>query len=145
MTVLFKRATTLSMATAVGLLAVSCGASKVSQCNNLIEVANNAVTEVQAVTATAQPQDVNSMLKIAETADQATADMQALELSDEQLQGFQQRFITMYTDTSAATRALVDAVNQKNSQGAQQAYSDLQAATGQESALVNEVNTYCTN
>jgi hypothetical protein len=145
MTVLLKRATTISIVTALGLLAVSCGESKVSQCNKLIEVANNAVTEVQNVTSAAQPQDVNSMTKIAETADKATADMQALELSDEQLQGFQQRFVTMYTDTSKSTRALVDAVNKKDAAAAEQSYKDLQAATGQESALVGEVNTYCTN
>ncbi|HEY9645303.1 MAG TPA: hypothetical protein V6C88_02980 [Chroococcidiopsis sp.] len=131
------------MAALLSVLAVSCGESKVSQCNKLIEVANKAVSEVQAVTASAQPQDVTAMTKIADTADAATAEMQALELADESLKGYQQRFVTMYTDTSKATRELVDAVGKKDSAAAEASFTALQAATSQESGLVGEVNTYC--
>ncbi|MBD2464711.1 hypothetical protein H6G89_27280 [Oscillatoria sp. FACHB-1407] len=138
-----KRGIVISMLAAVSVLAASCGESKVSQCNKLIEVANKAVSDVQAITTSANPQDVNAMTQIAETADQARASMEALELSDESLQAFKQRFVTMYADTSKATRDLVTAVNANNSQGAEAAYTALQTATDQETPLVNEVNTYC--
>lgn len=138
-----KRGIVVSVFAILSLLAASCGESKVSQCNKLIEVANKAVTDVQAITASANPQDVNAMTQIAETADQARASMEALELSDEPLVGFQQRFVAMYSETSQATRDLVTAVNANNSQGAEQAYTALQTATDQETPLVTEVNTYC--
>jgi hypothetical protein len=133
----------VSVAVAVGVLTVSCGESKVSQCNKLIEVANKAVSDVQAITASANSQDVGAMAKIADTADQAKASMESLELSDEKLKDFQQRFVSMYTDTSKATRDLVAAVGADNSQGAEQAYTALQTATNQETPLVTEVNGYC--
>lgn len=143
MTVFAGRSVMLSLAAALSLTLVSCGESKVSQCRKLIEVANGAVTQVQEVTQNANPEDVNAMLQIADTADQATQDMQALELKDEALQGYQQRFITMYTDTSQSTRQLVEAVNNKDSQAADTAYQSLQTATNQEAPLVTEVNEYC--
>lgn len=143
MTVSFKQATTFSLVAILGLVSTSCGESKAAQCNRLIEVANSAVESVQEVISTSAQEDPNAMLEIAATADQATGSMQELDLQDETLQSYQQRFITMYTETSAATRSLVEAVNAKNSTGAEQAYNQLQAATGQENTLVTEVNEYC--
>lgn len=138
-----KRIAGFSLIATLSVLAVACGESKVSQCNKLIEVANKAVGDVQEVTSSANPEDVNAMVKIADTADQAKATMETLELNDEQLQGFQQRFVAMYQETSTATRSLVDAVGKQDNQAAETAYNNLQAATDQETPLVNEVNEYC--
>ncbi|HEY9623454.1 MAG TPA: hypothetical protein V6C78_24060 [Crinalium sp.] len=138
-----KPVAVVSVAVALGVLTVSCGESKVSQCNKLIGVANKAVTDVQAITSNANPQDVSAMTKIADTADQAKASMEGLELSDEKLKVFQQRFVAMYSDTSKSTRELVSAVGANNSQAAETAYKQLQTATNQETPLVNEVNGYC--
>ena len=85
-----KRIAGFSLIAAISVLAVACGESKVSQCNKLIEVANKAVGDVQEVTSSANPEDVNAMIKIADTADQAKATMETLEINDEQLQSFQQ-------------------------------------------------------
>lgn len=138
-----KRIAGFSLIAAISVLAVACGESKVSQCNKLIEVANKAVGDVQDVTSSANPEDVNAMIKIADTADQAKSTMETLELNDEKLKGFQQRFVTMYQETSTATRSLVDAVGKQDNQAAETAYNNLQAATDQETPLVNEVNEYC--
>lgn len=127
---------------ALGMV-VGCTENKVSQCNRLIDVANRAVTDVQTVTESASPQDVEAMSKIAETADRAATEMQAVKLSDEQLLSYQDRFVTMYADTSKATRDLIAAMGEQNGSAAQQAYSNLQTATNQEGALVTEINSYC--
>lgn len=131
---------------ALVFLVASCTDNKVSQCNKLIEVANRAVTEVQAVTQTANPNpdNVGAMSKIADAADKAKTDMGDLKVSDDKLKGFQTRFITMYTDTSKATRDLVTAANAKDAESAQKSFNALKTATDQEAPLVNEVNTYCT-
>ncbi len=127
----------------LGLTLAACGESKVAQCNRLIEVANSAVTAVQEVTTAASADDPEALNTIADTADQAVADMQGLEFADEQLQDYQQRFVAMYEETSRASRAIYTAVGALDNEAAQQAVTDLQTATGQETDLVNEVNTYC--
>ncbi|MBI4780902.1 MAG: hypothetical protein HY785_06210 [Oscillatoriophycideae cyanobacterium NC_groundwater_1537_Pr4_S-0.65um_50_18] len=140
---LCKRAIAVSTLAALSFL-VSCSDNKVSQCNKLIKVANEAVSAVQNVTQTATPDNVAAMSQIATAADKAKADMQGLQIGDEQLKGFQTRFISMYTDTGKATRDLVAAAGAKDAAAAQTAFDALKTATDQEGPLVNQVNTYCT-
>jgi DNA repair protein RadC len=130
--------------TSLGLITASCGPSKVSQCNELIQVINTAVSEVQAVTqgpeASTNPE---ALVQIADTADRAVDQMQQVELQDEQLVEYQQSFISMYQETSAASRAIYEASQNQNLEAAQTALGQLQAATAPEPVLVNNVNTYC--
>lgn len=139
-----KRSASVLAIAGLGLIATGCGPSKVSQCNELIGVINTAVTEVQAVTqspeAATNPDALN---QIADTADRAVEQMQAVQLKDETLIGYQQSFIKMYQDTSAASRAIYDASQNQNLEAAQAALGQLQAATAPEPGLVNDVNSYC--
>ncbi|MBD2090448.1 hypothetical protein H6F67_11335 [Microcoleus sp. FACHB-1515] len=116
---------------------------KTAQCNRLVEVGNSAVAQVQAVMNNSNPSDTAALTKIAQIADETAATMRSLDLQDPQLQQLRDRYVQMYADTSASTRALISANNQQNSVAAQQAYAALQAATSQEGTLVNEVNEYC--
>lgn len=131
------------LALSVLFLLAGCSDSKVSQCSKLIEIANQAVTGVRTVSENPQPDNIDSMNKIADVANKAKADMSALQLSDPKLQDYQTRFVTMYTDTNQATRDLVKAAEAKDAQAAQQAFDALKTATAQEGPLVNEVNGYC--
>jgi mevalonate kinase len=128
---------------ALGIAAIGCSQNKVAQCNQLIEVANQAVTDVQAITENASPDDPAAFLRIADTAEQARTNLEAIELTDEQLQTYQESFIAIYTSTSESTRNLVEAVNAQDNQAAQQAYDALQQAVSEEPELVTEVNSYC--
>ena len=129
---------------AVALLVTSCSESKVSQCSKLIEIANRAVLGVKQVSASPQPDSsIQQMNAIADVANTAKAEMQAVRLVDEQLQDYQTRFVDMYTETNQATRDLVSAAEAKDAQAAQQAFTALQAATAKEEPLVTEVNDYC--
>ncbi|MBF2051752.1 MAG: hypothetical protein EDM05_047250 [Leptolyngbya sp. IPPAS B-1204] len=128
----------------LGLLMASCSENKVAQCSKLIDIANQAVSGVKTVSENSQPDtSIESMNKIADVANTAKAEMEGLQLTDEQLKGFQTRFIDMYTATTNATRDLVTAAEAKDAQAAQQAFNALQTATAQEGPLVNEVNAYC--
>jgi hypothetical protein len=138
-----KRIVSVSLVTLIGALTVGCGESKVSQCNRLIEVANNAVTEVQSVTSAVNPADPESLNQIAQTAQTAADNMTAIEVEDETLQGFQTRFIDMYTATSAASTKIYEALKAQDNATAQTALQELQTATAQEGPLVDEVNAYC--
>ena len=139
-----RRSIAFSALICLGFLVTSCTDNKVSQCNKLIKVANGAVSSVQSVTQNATPDNVEAMTKIADAADKAKSDMQGLQLGDEKLKDFQSRFITMYTDTSQATRDLVKAAGAKDAASAQKAFDSLKTATDREAPLVSEVNKYCT-
>jgi hypothetical protein len=113
------------------------------ECNRLITISNQAVDEVQAVTQSENRSNPESLVSIANIADRASAAMKIIELTDDQLEAFRQRFIAMYTGTSQAVRNLEAASRVTDSTAAQEAYNSLIEATTQEEPLVNEVNAYC--
>lgn len=115
-----------------------------SECSSLIAAANQAVADVQATTQSSGG-DVSGLLQIADIADQSVGRMQAIPLTDPQLQGYRDRFVSMYSSTGQASRDLVSAVQQDDPSAAQQAYDAIVSATSQEGPLVNEVNTYCSS
>ncbi|HEY9645608.1 MAG TPA: hypothetical protein V6C88_04515 [Chroococcidiopsis sp.] len=113
------------------------------QCSQIIAAANQAVQNVQTVTQNNPSGDAESLLLIADVADQAIATMQLIDLSDTQLQGYRDRFVTMYNSTSQASRNLVAAVRARNEADAQTAYEMIVQATADEGPLVEAVNGYC--
>jgi hypothetical protein len=147
----------VSTVIALGFLLNSCSESKFAECNRLIEVANQAVREVQGATqvvntnatATNSPETLRQVTdaakQVAASADKARAEMEALRLSDQQLRDFQARFIAMYGGASKATKDWLTAAGSQNTEAAQKANEDLRTVTAQEPALVQEVNNYCSN
>lgn len=132
-----------SFGTIALLFASGCGASKVAQCNSMIETANSAAEAAQNLTSEGDPSDPDVMLKAAETMEQASSDMQALELEDERLQEFQAGFVEMYDKTSSASRDLVDASKDGDSSAIEASIEELQEVSQTEQELVGGVNSYC--
>ena len=128
----------------VGL--ASCSSGKIDQCNQLIGVANRAVTDVEAVTSipeSPEARNTEAFSTITETAQQAASQLEAIDLTDEQLQSYRQRFIKLYQETGETTEQLVAAVEAQDLPAAEDAYAKLETATSQEEPLVNDVNQYC--
>ncbi|MFP4008595.1 MAG: hypothetical protein ACLFV6_11420 [Spirulinaceae cyanobacterium] len=133
-----------SLSIAIALFGSACGQSKIEQCNNIIEIANEAVNEAKQLTNGGQTDDPQAMVEAADAMEQAAQDMEALELVDPTLQDYRQGFIAMYEETSAATREFVEAFEQKDRPAAEAALSRLQRATNPEEELVQGINEYCT-
>ncbi|HEY9650724.1 MAG TPA: hypothetical protein V6C95_08680 [Coleofasciculaceae cyanobacterium] len=133
----------IPLTAAIGVLSISCAESKVSQCNKIIQVANQAVSEAKAVTQGGQVSDPQAMLKAAESMEKASQEMEAIQVKDAKLQDYQAGFITMYRDTSKATRDFVTAFQKKDRSTAEAALTKLQQATTPEKQLVQDINTYC--
>lgn len=133
-----------SLSGAIALFISACGQSKIEQCNNIIEIANQAVNEAKQLTNGGQTNDPEAMVQAADAMEQAAQDMEALELVDPELQEYRQGFIEMYEETSAATREFVEAFEQKDRPAAEAALSRLQRATNPEEELVQGINEYCT-
>jgi selenophosphate synthetase-related protein len=133
----------LPLTAAISLSTVSCSESKVSQCNKIIKVANEAVKEAKSVTNGGQASDPKAMLKAANAMEKASIEMKAINLRDQKLKDYQAGFISMYSDTSKATRDFVAAFEKKDRRSAEAALTNLQQATTPEKQLVADINSYC--
>jgi oligoendopeptidase F len=131
------------LTTAVSFLAIGCTESKVSQCNKIIQIANEAVSEAKSVTNGGQSSDPQAMLEAATAMEKASQDMASINVRDETLQDYQAGFVNMYQDTSQATRDFVTAFEKKDRSAAEAALTNLQQATTPEQQLVEDINTYC--
>ncbi|NEP14155.1 MAG: hypothetical protein F6K14_28965 [Symploca sp. SIO2C1] len=133
----------VSLAAAVSLLSVSCGDTKTQECNQIIQVANKVVSEANELTNGGQVSNPQMVIQTADAMKKASQEMEAIELKDKQLQNYQAGFVSMYRDTSQATRDFIIASEKKDRQGAEIASSKLQQATASEKQLVTDINTYC--
>ncbi len=133
----------ISLATAISLLTASCSENKISQCNKIIKIANEAVSQAKTVTNGGQASDPKAMLKAADAMEQASQKMTNLGVNDPKLKDYQTGFVRMYRDTSKATRDFVAAFDKKDRTAAEKALTNLQQATIPEKQLVADINVYC--
>jgi hypothetical protein len=131
------------MVAAIAASAVACSDNRAAQCNRLTEVANKTVGEVQTIVSGNDQPDGTALRQVAASFDNGRAEMEALVLSDEQLQGYQARFIQLYEEVSGSAQQLSDTLNSQDFDSAQTARDQFQASTEKEEPLVREVNDYC--
>ncbi|HEY9612895.1 hypothetical protein [Allocoleopsis sp.] len=117
--------------------------TKVSQCNQIIEIANEAVSNAKTITNNGNSSEPAAMLRAAEAMGDAAEKMKRVSLNDPILQGLQSRFIVMYEQTSQATRDFIRAFQAKNRPEAEAALHALETAISPEKQLVDEINNYC--
>ncbi len=134
-----------AMTVAISFLTVSCGESKVSQCQKLGKVANQATSEAKKVTNGGQPLSPEGMSKAADTMDKAAKEMTQIKLSDDKLKEYQTGFVKMYLDTSKAMRELVGPFKNKDRPAVDGALKNLKQAISPEPNLVSGLNTYCSS
>jgi hypothetical protein len=121
----------------------SCAETKTNQCREIFDIANGTVTEAKQLTNGGKTTDPEAALLAADTMEIAAEKMASLDISDEQLQVYQQDFIEMYRDTAQATRAFVKAYEKTNPSQLKRAKQQLRKATAPEEELVNKINEYC--
>ncbi|MEO1208521.1 MAG: hypothetical protein AAFX78_03180 [Cyanobacteria bacterium J06638_20] len=131
------------MVAAIAATSVACSDNRAAQCNRLTEVANKTVGEVQTIVSGNDQPDGAALRQVAASFDSGRAEMEALLFSDEQLQGYQARFIQLYEEVSVSAQQLSDALNSQDFDSAQTARDQFQASTEKEEPLVREVNDYC--
>jgi hypothetical protein len=143
----FKQVTALAGLPILAILSVSCGQSKVAQCNEMVKVSNAAAKVGQEFASVSKMKDQTEIIKFfTTTADKLSTHskaMKALEIKDEKLKGFQARFISMYDGTSTGVRDAAAAITKKDATTFQKAVQQMQSSGSKETALVDEVNTYC--
>lgn len=139
-----KRTVMLSATAAIAVIFTGCGESKVTQCNKIIKVANQAVTLSQEFSKNPKSQQGSKALTdVAGKIDTFANEMKGLEIKDEKLQGFQGRFVKLYQDTSKGLRDTAAAVDKKNLKAANASLATLKKSGTDEGVIVNEINSYC--
>lgn len=172
-----RRVGGVSAITAIALLVVGCGESKVSQCNRLAEVVNQAQDFMPAFenniqTFSTNAAQVESLIDIKAAANQyvmavnevvsdldtLAVELEGIQLVDEQLLSYRDRYIEMVQGFSSAlgqasnAMGLVQEVQaeadlpgkiEESQQQTVQAVQLIQDLSVQESTIINEVNTYC--
>ncbi|NER79354.1 MAG: hypothetical protein F6K42_07175 [Leptolyngbya sp. SIO1D8] len=161
----------------IAVLVASCGESKVSQCNRLAEVVNKAQgfmpefeNDIQTFSTNAA--QVRSLEDIKAAADQyvdavnnvvgnleaLSVELNEVQLSDEGLVAYRDRYIDMVEGFSSALKQASDAMSivqdveaeadlpakiEESQQQTVQAVQLIQDLSVQESTIISEVNTYC--
>jgi hypothetical protein len=144
---LLNQLTALTGVSTLASLSVSCGQSKVAQCNEMVKASNVAAKVVQEFSSASKMKDSTEIAKFyTTTANKLSTHnktMQALAIKDETLQGFQTRYVTMYDSTVQGGLAVAAALQEKNETTFQKALQQMQSSISKGTALADEVNGYC--
>jgi hypothetical protein len=81
---------------------------------------------------------------VADQLDGFASSMEALEISDEKLKGYQASFAQMYKAASKGLRGGAVALDKKDAAAMQKEMKAIQDGTSQEGKLVSDTNSYCT-
>jgi type VI protein secretion system component VasK len=141
---LIKRTVILSSLGAIALLFTGCGESKVSQCNKIIKIANEAATISSEANKSSSSKNSKSLVDLATKLEKIANDIQATEIKDEKLLGFKDRFTKLYQDASKGLKDTAAAIDKKDIKAANKAVATLQKSSSDEKTLVTDINTYCT-
>ncbi|WP_204102430.1 MULTISPECIES: hypothetical protein [Spirulina sp. CCY15215] len=117
--------------------------TKATQCDLIINIANEAVTATQSATPEEGEDELQALLTTANLIDETANKMADLSLNDDTLNGYSQELIAMYQQTSLMTRRFIEAFIAENREDAFAALDSLQVATEVEDRLVTELNRYC--
>ncbi|PSB31878.1 hypothetical protein [Stenomitos frigidus] len=118
------------------------GNSKVFQCNRLVAIVNEAADAQPDALGQTITEDNRRLLKTAIQLDGYADQLELMEFSNQQIEGFQWQFIKLYRDTSKASGAVVTAPA-SNFKVVSQVNRTLIETQAREGSLVQAVNRYC--
>jgi DNA repair ATPase RecN len=120
-----------------------CGLGKIAECNKLIQGANAQQQTLKSAESkmSGTPADMET---VAVAFDKSSAEIAAIDLKDAKLKSFQKDYQDMLTRASKSCRDLSSAAKTKNVAMITKAQAEISSLGGNESKVVNEINSYCT-
>jgi oligoendopeptidase F len=137
-----KSVSLVAIATSVAILASGCE-TKVSQCNKIATVSNAASMEFAGIEKELKANPIEAFKKSATRLDQYAKDMNAVDVKDDKLVSYKNRFAKMYSDFRDGSLAIVSAVQAKDAKTLKSAVDKIQENAKQETTLISEVKQYC--
>jgi hypothetical protein len=137
------RISLLAIVSIAAVVTTSCGASKMTQCNSIAK--NVEVVATKFIESSKQTNDPAVVVTEMSTKSQEFSNvMQALEIKDEKLTGFQSRFVAMYQDYDKLFAKMSAATQAKDVQAIDKTIGEIHTAFAKEDVLVKELTAYCT-
>jgi hypothetical protein len=124
----------------LSFLSASCGVSKFSECQQIIEIATDTANQTKEISSNGTTKDLQEVLQVADAFEAAAQNM---EIQDKELLNYQGGFIKFYRNQAKATRDFIAAFNQKDVSTATSAKEEVQKLGNTEKDLVNGINSYC--
>ena len=133
----------VGIAIGTSFFTVSCATGKVSQCASMIEVVNRTVKETENVTAAGTKGDLSTIEKLVTILDTATKDLNSVNVSDEKLKTYKDRFFSMYQGGTEITKQLVSSIKEKKSTKVHEGLRKSRAIFSPEQDLAAGLTQYC--
>lgn len=134
-----------SVVTVASILA--CSGGKVAECNKFVEVVNKTMPEVNKIMGPGGGSDAGAlaskMRQMSDLYKGLDGELAALEITDEGLKPKVAAYHEMVKQIARLTGDTARAANQSDLKGLMAASNRITQLANKESALVNDVNTYC--
>ena len=128
----------------IGLGLVSCNNAKYTQCQQIIEIANQANHQTQEmISQSSQPLEPKIWLEAASIMNQAAEQIKALPLDDPQLVNYQNNLVKIFRIYAQSTDDALKAREIKNLKALETAVAEAKKAGLLKDELVTGINSYC--
>lgn len=124
----------------MNLILVGCSGNKVSQCKKIISITQEIAKESEI---NRQTEDIQKALQIADSFDEAAAEMRSLSISDEKLVKYRRILADIYQGYAQTTRQFISALQKKDINTVKLMQHQLQQLGQKEPKLGNRINSYC--
>jgi hypothetical protein len=142
-----KITATVLFASTIAITMTSCGASKTAQCNSVAKVLEKveaATKEMDAAKTTDSVKAAGVFSEMSVKIDGFGKDIQALDIKDEKLKGYQARIVEAYQGYGKLFGKMAPAIKSKDVNTVTQQIAELKTASVKEQALGKEIGAYCT-
>jgi predicted small secreted protein len=136
----------LLLASTISIVVSSCGTSKTIECNSIAKVLEKvqvATKEMDASKTTDPAKAATVFSDMSGKIEGFGKDIQALEIKDEKLKGYQSRIAEMYRGYGKLFGEMAPAIKSKNTPKVTKDIAELKAASVKEQALGKEIGAYC--
>ncbi|MCS6959044.1 MAG: hypothetical protein RMK91_03240 [Pseudanabaenaceae cyanobacterium SKYGB_i_bin29] len=117
---------------------VSCGETRVSQCNRLNQVVNK-------ISALPAPKDGQGWIQLASQMEAIGAELRGLKLQDPVLVDGQQKLVALTTEAARSAAELGRAIQTQNNSARNQAIAKIEQLRQKEAPIVNAINQHCSS
>ncbi len=115
---------------------VSCGETRVSQCNRLNQVVNK-------ISALPTPQTAQEWIQLSSQMEAIGAELKGLKLQDPLLVEGRQKLVELTTEAARSAAALGQAIQTQNNRARNQAIAKIEQLRQREEPIVNAINQHC--
>ena len=134
------------LALGLGSTFVGCGASRVTECNEVIGIVNGGLKKLEEGGASAdadKAEKIAYLRSMAATMDKLADDLSKTKTTIPELKAFSLRYQKLAKDVATAARDMADAVDQNDVAKHAKARDALDKLSDEEGPLVGDINQYC--